>query len=148
MKVRDAVLEDFPWLVRQLGIFWGTLPFSRKVEYDPVHAHGVIETMMRTGLLLVAVTEEGQLMGTLGAWKMAHPFAPGVETYSEAFWWVDREWRGGGAGSALAAEYVTRKILNKVPWATISLETGSPVREESLSRLGFRLMERTYVRED
>lgn len=146
MKVRDAEEADLPWMIHQLGIFWNTLPFSAGVEYDAENAKSGLPKLMATGMLILAESDDGVLSGMLGAWKLNHPFAPQVTTYSEAFWWVAPERRGCGAGAALLAEYVLRAEREGVRWVSVSLEAASRVKESSLERFGFQLMERTYLK--
>jgi hypothetical protein len=65
---------------------------------------------------------------------------------SELFWWVSPEHRGGLAGARLLAHFIDYGEKN-ADWIQMTLEAGSPVNEHTLTRLGFQLYERSYLKE-
>ena len=85
-------------------------------------------------------------MGVIAGVKSPHHFNPEIRCLVELIWWVPEEFRDGRAGIALMREFekVGRAEADCV---VMSLEVGSTVRAEHLTKHGYRLAERSFVLE-
>lgn len=145
VEVRRATLVDIPWLLIQIEAFQDFAGFKRKLLVDKRHARGVLANMIANHVVLIA--HKGRTrQGFIAGFDAPHPFNPAIRVLSEAFWWVDKAFRGSRAGALLLREF---EILGRAvaDWIIFSLEHHSPVHEEHFVKRGFRLAERAYLLE-
>lgn len=146
MRVRRAQDADLDWLVGQLRAFSTFFGGARPLLEDEGYARFQLLAMIEGHLVLVAEREDGELLGFIAGFVGPHPYNPSLRVLSEAFWWVAEPHRGGHVGAILLEAFVAWGRAN-VDWVTMALERGSPVKEDSLLRRGFRLQERNYLLE-
>lgn len=89
---------------------------------------------------------ERRTLGLIGGQLAPHPFNPELLVLTELFWWVDPEHRGGRAGAMLLDAF-TAYGEEHAHWILFTLEHESPVNDRCLTKRGFALKERCYLRE-
>lgn len=147
MRVRNAETGDLDWVVGQLKQFSRFFGSKYSLFEDEEFARQGLAKMMSGQLLTVAVTDAGDLAGFLGAAAGPHYLNPKIRVLAELFWWVHEDHRGSSAGARLLNEFVRWGRLH-VEWIQVSLLEGlSPIKESSLLKRGFKLVERSYVLE-
>lgn len=75
-----------------------------------------------------------------------HPYNPAIRVLTETFWWVTPNARGSRAGLMLLDAFTAYGERN-ADWIVFTLEHHSPVNERTLTKRGFHLHERSYLRE-
>jgi hypothetical protein len=149
-KVKDIVIrragpEDVGWILGELSRFSQFVGTHRPLFEDAKHAQGLVEQVIAKHLFLVAERNQDKL-GFIAGVVLPHPFNPSIRTLSEQWWWVCEEHRRSRAGLLLLDAFVEWGEAN-VDWISFSVEAKSPVRDETLTRRGFRLQEKTFLRE-
>lgn len=144
--IRKANLLDVPWLLTQLRQFDKFFGAKKSLfPEDPEVATAIVEALVTTQPFFVASDVNG-LMGFIAGALSPHPYNPEILVLSELFWWVSPEHRGGMAGARLLAHFIDYGEQN-ADWIQMTLEACSPVHEHTLTRLGFQLYERSYLKE-
>ncbi len=153
MIIRDAVLEDVPWLLEQLRAFDRFFGAKKSlVPSDPAAAFDVIASLVYqakigNGVFYVA-TNAGIYVGFIAGLLVRHPYNPDeILVLDELFWWVDPAHRGSSAGARLLAKYEEFGRAHGADWLKMTLEAASPVDPASLSRRGYRLQESAFLLE-
>lgn len=151
IRIRTAKNEDVTWMIPELRKFaaFAQNKYSLFPE-DESYIRKGFENLILNHIVLVAEsfnadgTSEG--IGFIAGMYSAHAFNPALQTLIEMFWWVKEEFRKCSAGIRLLNEFdaIGTKTAN---WIIFTLETVSPVNEDTLLKRGFRLKERNYLKE-
>lgn len=144
--IRRANLLDVPWLLvqlRQFDVFFGA---KRSLfPEDNEVATAFVEGLVTTQPFFIAADVQGR-QGFIAGALAAHPYNPEIVVLSELFWWVSPEHRGGSAAARLLHHFIEYGEQN-ADWIQMTLEAKSPVKEHTLTRQGFALYERSYLKE-
>lgn len=148
IHVRNARPADVPWLVQQLTTFghlYGTrIPMCPD---DPAMAAHIVSGMIEHHVVLIAERGDKPL-GLLAAYYAPHPYNPlGIRALTEAWYWVDPYERFGRAGLKLLDAFDAIATAN-ADHATFGMVEGlTKMNPHHLERRGYRLHERSYLRE-
>lgn len=145
VEVRKATIEDADWLVMQLREFERAVGYKRSLLEDEVAARAGLAGLIANHVALIA-HEDSERHGFIIGAASPHPFSPKIRVLSELFWWVAPDHRGCGAAPALLNEF-ERIGRESADWVVFSLEHDSPVRDQHLTKRGFRQIERAYLLE-
>lgn len=145
VTVREATREDVPWLVQQMRAFDRFYGTKHSLFPDLFEATRTVTSLVECHPFWVAETKAG-LVGFIAGALMPHPFNTSLIVFSEMFWWVDAQHRGSRAGALLLAEFIAFGDSH-ANWTVMTLEERSPVNPSTLEKRGFRLHERSYLRE-
>lgn len=145
VAVRKATIEDSDWLIDQLRAFDISLGNKRLLIENETEARACLTGIIESHVILIAyvgVVRSGFIAGTLAS----HPFNARICVLSEAFWWVVPLYRGTPVAFHLLREFesIGRKVAD---WIIFSLEYDSQVRDQHLTKRGFRQIERAYLLE-
>lgn len=145
-RVRFATPEDLDWIVGQLKKFSEFYGTKLSLFGDEKNARSVMLTMMNDHVVIVAERENEGLVGLISGYITPHAFNPKIKVLAETLWWVAEEHRGSRAGLLLldAFKNYGEEHAN---WITFALENKSPVKDKCLTKRGFQLQERSYLRE-
>lgn len=147
MRVRFASEGDVDWILPELRQFSDEsgliTEFFPKSEEE---ARDIVLSLISDHLFLVAETEDGRGTGFVAGVLTPHALNPKVLACYEMFWWVKREFRRSRAALMLIREY-TSYCKENADFATLSLLMSSPDLSKSLSRLGWREVERNFALE-
>lgn len=146
LNVRRATIEDVDWLHFQLKKFSDFFGTQKPLKGDGVFAREFIENLVANHLVLIADQFPSKPIGLISGLILPHMYNPEIRVLSETFWWVDEEHRGSRAGLRLLEEFIDFGKKN-ADWITFALEDNSPVRDEVLTRRGFRLKEKSFLME-
>ena len=151
VTTRRAVPSDIDWLMgqlRQFARFYGT---KRSLFPTDDYAEQVLESMVSSQAIFMAVetTSYGeQPIGFIAAMVGVHPYNPTIRLLAETFWWVEPTLRGGRAALLLLEAFKAWGVESGFDWLTLSMVEGkSPLTDRTLERHGFRLHEKSYLRE-
>lgn len=146
IAVRKANESDAEWLLSQLqdfSRFYGTNKQLFPENTD--HARGFLSEMIANHLCLVAGSN-GECVGFIAGFYTCHPFNPEIRMLTEAFWWVPEAHRKSKAALMLLNAFVSHGEAN-ADWVVFTLEHHSPVSDRCLTKRGFKLQERQYLKE-
>ena len=146
MKVRAAHPSDRLAVLEMGRQFYATAYYSQFAQYDDEAVLGLIDTMIGSGVLLVADNGD-ELIGMVGLCVVPFLFNPSILSACEVMWWVDPTQRKTGAGVALlrGVEPAVREKGAQVI-QMIHLES-SPAQAGALyERLGFERKEHSYMK--
>lgn len=144
-SVRRATQDDLDFIIgelKQFSKFFGT---KRQLFGSEEYARNTFAQFINHHLVFVAENETG-LLGFISGLISPHMFNPEIKTLVETFWWVKESARGSRAGLILLNEFCKWGEAN-VDWVMFALEHHSPVDESCLSRRGFKLQERNFLKE-
>ena len=152
IDVRPATPLDIDWLISRLlklSQFAGTKrllfednEYMRNGERDVVEKHVmfIAEKTDAKNALACGIKN----VGFIGGYFVGHPFNPNVRYLSELFWWVDEDERGSSAGYRLLRAFIDFGKQN-ADWLVFGLNEKTPVKEESILKLGFKFHESCYL---
>ncbi len=142
MTIRPAVLADVPTLVEMGGHFLEQTAYRDVIAHSPEQMAAMASHLVTNDMCTVLVAEQaGAIVGMLGLVAAPH-FLSGEMSAGEVFWWMEPEARGAGLRLLKAAEQ----------WARDKGATGLQMIAPDdrvgavYTRLGYRLIERSYFR--
>jgi len=147
LQVRQADMNDIVWL-------YGAIErMDAEHNYgfmgDHVYVIDKLKEFLEFHVVFIAekttmdsVEKQGFIMG----WVGAHLFNQKMTILNEILWWVEPERRHSWAGATLLKKFVNWGKKN-VDLITFGIQKGTPIREESLKRMGFELQERCFIME-
>ena len=144
MAIRPATEADIPWLIEELKEFAKIIPDGIVKFPSDEYAADFLGGLVKDHVCLVESSRKGFIAGAINR----NPLNPEKVLLSELFWWVSPQYRRGTTGYRLLAAFIKKaRSLECVDYVTVSLERDSKVGDNTIIRLGFRPMERTFVME-
>lgn len=146
--VRRATLDDVPALVDLGARFVGYSPYGDTLTWTREDLAEGLRTAIGDGVVFVAQHEE-RIVGLLAAIVTAAWFAPRCKAALELAWWMDPEHRGGTAALRMHSEFeawaraqgATARVMSDL------VVDGEGTAGAMLDRLGYRQVERSWIRE-
>lgn len=148
VSVRVATPTDAGWILAELAAFADFYGTKRsRFPNSLSHANTQLLSIINDHLCLVAEDVTGYKLGVIAGLCHADYFNPDIRCVTEVFWWVAEDSRGGRAGLELLAAFTERaeSVADEIRFSLI--EGRSPVNERCLTKRGFHLHERCYLRE-
>ena len=145
IEIRKATPSDLDWLMTRLlrlSEFAGT---KTLLFEDNDYSRAGLLNLIDKHVMFIAV-RECQAVGFIGGYFVPHPFNPKVTMLSELFWWVDEDQRRTSAGGKLLNSFLEYGKAH-ADWIVFGLNTHTPVKEDTILKLGFTLHERCYLLE-
>lgn len=146
ISIRPAKSDDIVWLLEELEKFSNFYGTKLSLFGEISHAHGAMLNLIENHLVLIADKQSVGPVGFIAGVVSSHPFNPNIRVLAEYFWWVEEAYRGSRAGPMLLNEF-TAWGEQHADWITFSLEHHSPVNDRSLSKRGYRLQEKSFLKE-
>jgi len=150
--VRKAELTDIGWMTGQLKEFSRFFGSKRELwSGDLEYSRKFLSVLIEKHVAMIAEFQHEEYghrrpVGFIAGVRSNHPLNPGISLLSELFWWVMPEMRRSRAGLMLLNEF-TGIGKETADWVVLSLETKSLIRDEHLTKRGFKLYERSYLME-
>lgn len=143
--VRPAEPYDLPDLLaalEQFAAFYGT---AHSLYPGADECRDQLLDLLATQPFFVA--RDGiAFAGFIGGALAPHPYNASLRLLSEMFWWVTPGYRQTRAGLLLLEQFIAYGEAH-ADLIHFTLEEKSPVNERTLTKRGFRLAERAYLRE-
>lgn len=147
ISVRTAMAMDAPQLLEELRKFDVFFPANRSlIPDDREEALAIVERLIAQGVFMLAV-RGSRIIGFIAGTLTPHLFNPKIHVLCELLWWVTPDARGSRAGALLFNEFLEVGKREGVDWIVMTLEAGSPISDESLTKRGFKPMERSFLLE-
>jgi hypothetical protein len=144
MKIRKATEADIPVLLAEAHSFIKECanPF---VKADPEHLIKLGRALMKEHVFVVAEADNGEVAGFIGACYNKSIVDMSCMTLQELFWWVLPAYRKTKA-AWLLIKFIS-KVGDKYGIPVVLCTTAnSPEMDKSLTRQGFNLLEKHYIR--
>lgn len=127
MIIRDAQRED---IVKSV-LLGEQFASQAGVPFSPEHFTQRLLALHELGVLLFIIAEKsGTILGGIAGVCAQSLFAD-FYTVEELFWYVGKEWRGGGIGKKLFAAFIHQAQGRKARYVyMVDLETGDNVSEQ------------------
>lgn len=147
MPVRLATTDDLDRLASMGTQFLSRTRYSRFTTIDHAQARQAFAILIEHGRVWVAEVD-GLVHGFLAA--VLHPvwFSPSHRIALETAWWMDEGHRGRPEGVRLLFEFerwAKSEGVSAICMSDIVIE-GESAAERILSRLGYKVSERTFVK--
>jgi hypothetical protein len=139
---------DFEWIDAQCLQFANFMGTRHSLFHpDKELRRHIFKSLMDDHLFITAIgAEDGEYMGFCAGVITPHMLNPDLKVLQEVFWWVAEGKRHSRAGLMLLRAFKEWGRQN-VDWVFFSIQHNTPLREEALTRRGFRLQERFYLYE-
>ena len=150
MIVRNAIAEDLPRYLPLGQAFHAASPMHSALPFDVEgFSDFFLQAVQNPNLGVWLAEDNGVVIGITGALLYPMYFSPTSMVVQELWWWLAPEARGKGAGQALfnvIESWATAK--NATAIFMVALEDANAEKMAQIyTRKGFRLMERTYMKE-
>lgn len=145
LLIRKAELSDVEWMLDQLKEFAKFYGTKKSLFGDINYAAATVANIVENHLCFVAWRGETRL-GFITGYVCPHPYNPDIQLLTEAFWWVDPQYRLSGAGLMLLDKF-TEWGEDNCDWIVFTLEHHSPVKDSCLLKRGYRFNERSFLKE-
>lgn len=147
ISIRRASQSDIVWLLDQLQKFSAFYGTKRSVFGPMETSHAFVLMLIRDHLVFIADDADVGQIGFIAGIVANHPYNPEIFVLTESFWWVDEAYRGSRAGLMLLNEFTAWGKAN-ADWTIMTLEHHSPVNEKTLTKRGYKPIERSYLLEN
>lgn len=147
VRIRQADENDIAWLLPQLHEFAAFFGSRRSLfpESDE-RAAVIVQGMLDHPFFIAESRAFAGRLGFIAGTLTPHPYNPDITVLAETFWWVDPAHRGTRAGALLLKHFEDYGRAH-ADWIVMTLNVETPVKEETLTRRGYRLKERSYLLE-
>lgn len=147
MKVVNAQAKDIGKIIEMSAKFYETTSYKDFSPFNPVSVGMLAGGLIDVGVLLLAVTDDGECVGMAGLLVSPFVFNSDVLIASEVVWWVDPTAQGQGAGKALlAAIEPACKEKGCTSIQMIHLHNSPPQAAMLYERLGYVHTESAYTK--
>lgn len=146
--IRKATEDDIDTLASMGERFIKYSEYRRTTECPHGHIADALRKILEVGAIFVAeingVVRGGIVCSVTPAW-----FAPDARIAVELAWWVDDDYRNGMTGIRLLQAYERWAKESGASMICMSdmVIDGRPPLGEMLARLGYRMTERTFMKE-
>jgi L-amino acid N-acyltransferase YncA len=148
MIVRGATSADMRDILRMARAFYATTEYTTSAPMCDETVEGLANWMIESGVMLVAETEDGAVVGMVGLAVAPFMFNRAITSAHEVVWYVDTAARNSGAGRALLAAIEPACAARGISRVQMVHLTNSPAEAAALyERMGFHLSESCYTKE-
>ena len=142
--VRKAREQDIKVIVEDLAKRMVEEEYGRPELYNKDTFYNIANIAVTQGVCFV-VDKEGVLVGVLLGVVGPHPFNPQISVLTELVWYVNPEDRATRAAALLIKRYIKEgeRVADEM---TFSLLPTSPIKDSTMSKLGFVMKERGYLK--
>lgn len=143
--IRKATIDDIP------NILPLAYNFAKELEndfllnkYSNKHAAALLARLVTTGICLIDTDNENNVNGVIGGLVSGNLWNPEVKQLEEIIYYVNKDKRRSTIGFKLIKEY--DKLTKDYTLATLKLMHNSPDLTKHYNKLGYQLLEKTYLR--
>lgn len=144
-KYTAGLLEyrEIPWAVEVACKRMLTEELGREEEIDLERLYDLVYTSQSRGYAVVARYGD-EPVGAVGGLLISQLFYPNKTTFAEMMWYVLPEHRKTRASYLMLKKYMEIVDNSGASDATFSTLPSSPIKNESLSKMGFEFVEKGF----
>lgn len=172
IEIYHAEMLDIPWLREQTELFSNFMGHEKKQLYpgdlratqaltdlinkqvvfmakylDPVETENIKKAMEKGEDSTKKKMEDPWIRtGFIAGILSPHFLNPDITLFSELFWWVPEEYRGGRSGLMLFNMFLEFGVEH-ADQVIVTLQEESPVNPRILTKRGFKVKEHAYILE-
>lgn len=146
--IRNLERSDYDQVVEKLIEFTKQTGISSNVESEPniTHVKNIILRCHKSGVCLVALNEQQELIGILLSCRVKDIWFPEIIRLYEMIWWVDVEYRKKTTAARLLKEYQKQARILMEKGQIVSYTIGKSRKTDiDLEKHGFKHFESVYV---
>lgn len=145
--IRKATRADIDRIVEMAGEFYADTNYAAIVPMAKESAAGLAILMMDTGVMLVAESQDGDVVGMVGLHVDQFTFNVSKRMATEIIWWVDYAHQNTGVGRALLSEVEPACMERGVDMIRmLRLATSPPSADALYKKMGYIHSETTYTK--
>lgn len=149
-EIRLATAADVPALVKLGWRFIASVPYGRLLGSNSDGLALALTRLLQSpgGVGFVALVD-GEVRGTVLGTLTSPWTSPYVQVAAELAWWVDEELQGSGLGVRLLRQFEHWAEEKQVAGIVLSdlVRDEAPMLGELAARMGYRLVERSHLKE-
>ena len=142
-KVRKANKDDSQWIIEVAAKRMVEDEYQRPELYNKSTMEALLNSCLDNGLVLLA-EKDGERGGVIIGIVTNHPFNNEIKVLTELVWYILPEYRKSRMSVMLLDSY-TKEAKGLADEATFSLLPTSNIKEESMQKRGYELMENGYL---
>jgi GNAT superfamily N-acetyltransferase len=147
MMIREATEADTDRLVQMATRFLeSSTTYGAILPPDPARVASLVAACLAVGVIVVAESRDGVLVGLLGVVHVTHPFSA-AQFVEEQAWWVEPEYRRGTVGPRLVNYVLEWARVQGLQFVKMGAPADAPQVGLFYERLGFKAVETAYVKE-
>lgn len=146
ISLRKLNLGDMEWICSELKTFSEQAGTKLPLMGDVAYIESLIQKFSEEHLFLIADSASMGPMGFLVGMFTPHLFNPKVRTAVLVVWWVSEKFRNSRAGAMLLKRFIEIG-KTKADWIILGTSLDCPVKEKTITNLGFTLKEKSYFME-
>lgn len=147
MIIRKATHDDIPRIVEMAERFYASTDYPAIGPASKASLAGLAIITMESGVMLVAQTDHGEVIGMACLFIEPFTFNPSILVASELAWWIEPEHRGGALAGRMmrAIENECHGMdVNVIRMAT--LRNSPPQAAAIYERMGYAQSDSHYMR--
>lgn len=145
MELRNLSLDNIQWVVETAAVRMLKEELERPELVNIDSLWRLMSVMLRDGTCWV-VEDDGECVGVLGSVLTPSMFNHNYMTLAEVFWYVLPEFRQTRAG-VLLLNAVEKKAEEVADELIFSLLPASPLKDCSLEKRGYKMVEKVFRKE-
>lgn len=143
--IRNATIDDIPNILPLVHNFAKELQKDILYsKYSIKHSASLLAHLVDTGICLIDIDSDNNVNGVIGGLVSGNIWNPTIKQVDEVIYYVREEKRRSTIGFKLIKEY--DKLTKEYPLSTLKLMHNSPDLTKHYNKLGYELLEKTYLR--
>ena len=144
--IRDAVVEDIPFIIEEGIKFLQHHPARIEREVDIDHLHALAELIIREHVLLIA-EQNGIRCGMIAGLIVPNVFNRNYIGLQEMLWWVVEDKRNTTVAFKLYKAFEERAKELEVDFISMVTTAYTPPLEKYYKKQGFKPVESSFIKE-
>lgn len=146
MIIRDATIEDIPFIVKEGSKFLTLHPANLQKDFDINHLLSLADNFIQNHVILIA-EESNERLGMIAGLISPNPFNPNYIGLQEFIWWVREESRHTSAAIKLYKAFEKKARLLEVDFISMVSTSYTPTLEKLYKKDNFIPVETAYIKE-
>lgn len=145
--IRDAVVEDVPFIVEEGIKFLKLHPANLNKDIDEEYLFQLVTTLVTNHVVLIA-TDGGKQLGMIMGLIAPNLFNPSYIGLQEIAWWVKEESRNTTAALKLFKAFEIRAKELEVDFITMTTTSYTPTLEKLYKKNKYIPVETVYIKKE
>lgn len=146
MIIRDAFVEDIPFIVREGIKFLQLHPANLQKDYDLTYLLQLTDNVIANHVVLIA-EDKGEQLGMIIGLIVPNTFNPNYVGLQELVWWVKEESRNTTAALKLYKAFESRAKELEVDFISMVSTSHTPTLEKLYKKYNYIPVESVFIKE-